>query len=417
MSAEVADSLREWILDRAAELGAPAVAAPAAHAGWAAVRATGTRLWLDTGDLEAARALWTAEFEALTTNNTLLNAEVQKGQYDGLVRAAAARLRELTPTISADELRLEIAFVLNAVHGLRLVRAFGARVSVELHTDLANDVERSVQYGRRYHAISPDRFIVKVPLTPAGYLAARRLVRAGVPVNFTLGFSARQNLLAAALAQPDYVNVFMGRLNAFVVDHRLGDGRNVGERATLATQRGLRAWRARGATRTLLIGASMRDADQIVTLAGVDVFTLPPKVAAAYAARPSAPLQARLDAELPVHWADGLSERAVGAHVLWEVSERDRALARRAAAELHDRSRPEELVALVRREGIHDLFPDWTAEEWAAIRAEGKIPSWSRWREALGAGRVGLDALMNAAGLMSFVEDQAALDRRVMSLI
>lgn len=410
------DSMKEWIQEQSARFPAPPVEA-ASHAGWAAIRATGTRLWLDTGDIEAARSLWSAEFEALTTNNTLLNAEVQKGQYDGLVREAAARLREWSPGLSKDDLRLAIAFVLNAVHGLRLVRAFGARVSVELHTDLANDIGRSVDYGYRYHAISPDHFIVKVPLTPAGYLAARRLVREGVPVNFTLGFSARQNLLAAVLARPDYVNVFMGRLNAFVSDHKLGDGRNVGEKATLATQRELRAWRERGETRSQLIGASMRDADQVMVLAGVDVFTLPPKVAAAYAARSPAPVRAALDAELPVAWGEGLSERAVGAHVLWEVTERDRTLARRAAAELGETATAEDLLALARDEGFTDLFPEWRSEDWDVIRAEGKIPSWGRWREALGSGRIGLDALMNAAGLMSFVEDQAALDRRVLSLV
>jgi len=416
MNDERFDSLNAWIHEQAERRPAPRAEAKT-HEGWAAVRATGTRLWLDTGDLDAARTLWTVEFEALTTNNTLLNAEVQKGQYDGLVREAAGRLRDGSPGISDDELRLEIAFVLNAVHGLRLVQAFDARVSVELHTDLANDIARSVEYGRRYHAIEPQRFIVKVPLTPAGYLAARRLVREGVPVNFTLGFSARQNLLAAALAQPDFVNVFMGRLNAFVADHKLGDGRNVGEKATLATQRELRRWRERGETRSQLIGASMRDADQIATLAGVDVFTLPPKVAAAYAARPAGRVRAELEVDLPVAWAEGLSERTVGAHVLWEVTERDRALARRAGAELGVQATDQDLLTLARDAGFTDLFPRWRREDWEVIRADGKIPSWSRWREALTSGRIALDALMNAAGLMSFVEDQAALDRRVMALV
>ena len=40
---------------------------------WAAAARTGTALWLDTGDIDAAKALWTREFQALTTNNTLLN--------------------------------------------------------------------------------------------------------------------------------------------------------------------------------------------------------------------------------------------------------------------------------------------------------------------------------------------------------
>ena len=169
------------------------------------------------------------EFTALTTNNTLLNKEVQKGIYDQLVPAAAQLLHGASPKMTQDQLVQEIAFVLNAVHGLKLVRTFDADVSVELHTAFSNDADASYQYGKRFAAISPDRFIVKVPLTPAGLLAARALHDDGIRINFTLGFSARQNWLIASLAQPTWVNVFMGRINAFIVDNKLGDGVSAGE--------------------------------------------------------------------------------------------------------------------------------------------------------------------------------------------
>jgi len=100
---------------------------------WSAVRAAGTSLWLDTGDIDEAGTLWNAEFEALTTNNTLLNREVQKGLYDDLVGEAASAIRAAAPGIDDRTLLLEIAFILNARHGLTLVQRFGAFVSVELH--------------------------------------------------------------------------------------------------------------------------------------------------------------------------------------------------------------------------------------------------------------------------------------------
>ncbi len=46
---------------------------------WESLRETGTELWLDTGDMEEAEANWSAEMSALTTNNTLINSEIQKG--------------------------------------------------------------------------------------------------------------------------------------------------------------------------------------------------------------------------------------------------------------------------------------------------------------------------------------------------
>ena len=228
---------------------------------WAAVAKTGTSLWLDTGDIDAARELWVQEFVALTTNNTLLNKEVQKGIYDELVPGTAKLLRD--QGTSGDDVVMEIAFVLNAVHGLKLVKNFDADVSVELHTAISHDAEASYQYGKRFHAICPDRFIVKVPLTPAGLLAARRLSDDGIRLNFTLGFSARQNWLIASLARPTWVNVFMGRVNAFLSDNKLGDGKNAGEKATLASQRGLRRLRDQGGPDVRQIGASKGGDDHI----------------------------------------------------------------------------------------------------------------------------------------------------------
>src|SRR5664280_3363354 len=91
---------------------------------WRKVRDAGTRLWLDTGDIDEAGKLWNSSFEALTTNNTLLNKEIQKGIYDDLVVKAAAAVHEAAPNISELDLILEIVFILNAHHALRLVERF-----------------------------------------------------------------------------------------------------------------------------------------------------------------------------------------------------------------------------------------------------------------------------------------------------
>src|SRR5262245_45508433 len=69
---------------------------------WQAMVAAGSALWLDTGDLEAIAKVWTRELSALTTNNTLLNKEVQKGLYDDLVPRAAGVLRQADREISNE---------------------------------------------------------------------------------------------------------------------------------------------------------------------------------------------------------------------------------------------------------------------------------------------------------------------------
>jgi len=94
--------------------------APREKAIWREIRDLGTRLWLDTGDLEEAKTLWCSDFEALTTNNTLLNKEVQKGIYDDLISEIGDAIREVAPKIVERMLVLEVAFVLNAYHALKL---------------------------------------------------------------------------------------------------------------------------------------------------------------------------------------------------------------------------------------------------------------------------------------------------------
>ena len=175
---------------------------------WQRFRALGGELWLDSGSIDDCKKLWTREFSALTTNNTLLNKEIQTGRYDQLI-GECAKLLSAHPQLTEKQRILEIAFILNAYHGLRLVEQFDCFVSVEEHTDLAGEVDLAVDYARRYYAICPERFIVKLPFTPAGLLATRRLSSDGIPINHTLGFSARQNYVIARIGQPKYVNVFL----------------------------------------------------------------------------------------------------------------------------------------------------------------------------------------------------------------
>lgn len=386
---------------------------------WKAAAATGTSLWLDTGDVDAAKALWTREFQALTTNNTLLNKEVQKGLYDELVPDVAALVRGLDKSMPEATLVQEVAFVLNAVHGLKLVRTFDADVSVELHTAIANDVESSYQYGKRFHAICPDRFVVKVPLTPSGILAARRLHDDGIRLNFTLGFSARQNYLIALLAQPTWVNVFMGRINAFLADNKLGDGVNAGEKATLSSQRVLRRLKQNPGIDVRQIGASMRSGQQCFDLLGLDVFTIPTAAAKEFVEKKPAldTLKDHTKDDPKVTFANGVDAKKDRLDVFWEVDDTfEKAMCKLAAVEIETLS-PESLVGWLGEYGVGDLFPQLSADEQARVAKEGKIPVHASWKDRVQKGTASWDGILTAAALASFTQDQKALDERITRLL
>jgi len=383
---------------------------------WKKVEESGSRLWLDTGDIEEATNLWCEEFSGLTTNNTLLNKEVQKGIYDELIARTAEDVRAEVPE---KDLIIEIAFVLNAYHALKLVRTFGCAVSVELHTDLAHDVERTYTYAHRYWRICPKHFVIKVPLTPEGHIATRRLSAEGVPVNFTLGFGARQNYLATALGRPGFVNVFLGRLNSYVLDNGLGDGKFVGEKATLASQKGVAELRQTLKVGTMQIAASMRSGEQVATLAGVDVLTMPVKVAREFEESDGEldTVSAEAERAFEIDLALGVEERTSGLATLWEIpdsfKEAVKALVGHGGKDLTSRS----LQAFFIERGFPDLFPQWSEEDIATVQQDGKIPKLEHWTERLATGEVGLDALINLSGLYAFVADQKAMDERIRGMI
>jgi len=413
----ISKRVHELVLeDFPATFGAPKVK-PEQSPVWAGISSTGTQLWLDTGDIDQAAALWSAEFSALTTNNTLLNKEIQKGIYDELVKRAAAAIRQVAPGIDQKTLVLEISFVLNAYHGMKLVEKFGANVSLELHTDLAHDVERIVSYGKRFYSLLPEKFIIKVPLTPAGFLGCRKLSDGGIPVNFTLGYSARQNYLASLLAKPKFVNVFLGRLNAFVADYKLGSGRNVGEKAALATQRELLRLRDSGRTASKLIAASLRTGDQVGALAGVDVMTMPPKVAGEYRDNPLEIVSSQVRNDPAVPLADGMSFDDFNGGSLWEVPDDFKACADNLLTKDIQSLTGDAIQAHFEAAGLGDFLPRWTDEEISIVRNDGKIPDYTKWKDKLAAKKISLDALMNISGLLSFTVDQEALDDRIKSLI
>ncbi|MFO7575052.1 MAG: transaldolase family protein [Bacteroidales bacterium] len=376
---------------------------------WQSLRKTGTTLWLDTGDIEEAEANWTAEMSALTTNNTLLNNEIQKGIYDRFIEKA----KNIVADLPEEERVKEIAFILNAHHGLRLANRFGGLVSVELHTDTAHDFDAIISYGKRYFEICPDNFIVKVPLTATGMLGARKLREDGVRINFTLDFSARQNVLITLITRPDYLNVFLGRIGAYIADNGLGDGAGAGEMAVLSSQGWVTRLSAKNPWPTRLIAASLRSFQQLELLAGTDVYTMPPKVAAAGREQLSGKFLSKLGVVYPVNISD--EGKGTGLEKFWEVEKELVEFGRSMAADLP--ASGDELAERARNAGFGDMFPELTEAETEAIARDGKIPVYKQWESKLKDGTLAPDTLLTLAGLASFTADQKALDDRISSII
>jgi transaldolase len=144
----------------------------------------------------------------------------------------------------------------------RICELVNGPVSAEV---VSRDPDQMVAEGRALRTLH-EHIVVKVPFSPAGLQATRRLADEGHPVNMTLVFSANQALLAAE-AGATYVSCFMGRLDDISVD------------SAAVLREIVEALRPGGVTAQVL-AASLRNPMHVVTAAklGCEVSTIPYKV-------------------------------------------------------------------------------------------------------------------------------------------
>ncbi len=130
----------------------------------------------------------------------------------------------------------------------------------------ATDAESMIAEGRHLAAIAPN-VTVKVPLTPDGLKACRRLADDGTMVNVTLCFSPAQALLAAK-AGASFISPFVGRLDDIGADgmQLIADIVDI--------------YSAYPQFETEVLVASVRHVSHVIESAklGADVATFPPQV-------------------------------------------------------------------------------------------------------------------------------------------
>lgn len=240
---------------------------------------------------------------------------------------------------------------------------------------------------------------------------ARDLEREGIPVNFTTTFSARQAVVAAALADVARTNIFMGRLNDGLKAARLG------EHVDLEAQRALCRLRETAGVKTELIVASLRDWHTLDAVAGCDVFTVPCDVLSAFLGQTEVPPE-RVIGRLNESYESALG---VPDSVRAQVS--PAAIARLYRVEpdlvrfLLDLRRREDFATTTDGEwlqrrfeeaGFGDVFYAPSAAEWQQAR-ESKLPK----LDSVLTRRLPLDTHFTLLGHADFEKNQEAIDAKL----
>jgi len=192
------------------------------------------KIFIDTADLEEIKELasW-GIIDGVTTNPTLI--------------AKTGR--------SLNEIIKEIFEIVNGP------------ISLEVLSDKASDmVEEAKNLVSKINQKHRKNIVIKIPMTPEGLKAVKKLKLEGIKTNMTLVFSSNQALLAAKVGA-SYVSPFIGRLD------------DIGQEGMQIIEEIVEIFRIYD-IKTEVIVASIRHPIHVIQAArlGADIATIPPSV-------------------------------------------------------------------------------------------------------------------------------------------
>ena len=236
-----------------------------------------TTVVADTGDINTIKIF--NPQDATTNPSLILKASKQK-DYQALI-AEAIKWAKDQGGKQHDILQHSIQRLV-VIFGREILTQIPGRVSIELDSRLSFDVTASVNLAKRYiqmcheFGLSNDRILIKLAATWEGFLAAKRLEAEGIHCNLTLIFSFWQAIAAAQVANTTLISPFVGRILDF---QQLNEKRlciPVREDKGVLSVKAIYHYYKKFGYKTQIMGASFRNKDEILALAGCDLLTIAP---------------------------------------------------------------------------------------------------------------------------------------------
>jgi transaldolase len=230
----------------------------------------------DTGDIEAIRQ---HRPQDATTNPSLLYHAAQMPAYKHLVEDALETAAG--PGNDRSQMAEEFIDHLFVLFGMEILKVIPGRVSTEVAASLSFDTDGTVAKARKlislYEAkgISRGRILIKIASTWEGIQAANLLEREGIHCNLTLLFSFAQ-AIACAEAGVTLISPFVGRIYDWYKKENGGKEIAPDQDPGVASVTRIYDYYKKYGYKTQVMGASFRNVNQIIHLAGSDLLTISP---------------------------------------------------------------------------------------------------------------------------------------------
>ena len=255
----------------------------------------------DTGDIDAIRQFTPRD---ATTNPSLILAAAQIPAYQELIDRSLRESRQaMGEEAGADAVVAEALDEISVTFGKEILRIVPGRVSTEVDARLSYNTEATVTKARKLiglyaqAGIGRERVLIKIASTWEGIRAAERLEREGIHCNLTLLFGFAQ-AVACAEAGVTLISPFVGRiLDWFKKTTGRDSYPGPEDPGVLSVSRIFNYYKTYG-YRTEVMGASFRNTDQIIELAGCDLLTIAPSLMDQLRSTEGT-LERRLDAAAP----------------------------------------------------------------------------------------------------------------------
>lgn len=230
----------------------------------------------DTGEIDEIKKYHPTD---ATTNPSLILKASEIEEYKPLIEEAIAYGKS-----KGGQNPLELIITKVFVNfGVEILKAVPGRVSTEVDARLSFDVEGSIKKAHQYidlykeAGIEKERILIKLASTWEGVLAAKQLEKEGIHCNMTLMFSLAQ-AIACAEANATLISPFVGRILDWYKKAEGKESYPPEEDPGVVSVASIFNYYKKFGYKTQIMGASFRNIDEVLELAGCDLLTIAPKL-------------------------------------------------------------------------------------------------------------------------------------------
>ena len=235
-----------------------------------------TTIVADTGDIQSIQSY---QPQDATTNPSLIFQASQQDEYQEIV----ARAVKDSQSIQSGNLLENVLDELSVSFGAEILKLIPGRVSTEVDARLSFDTSASYEkalkiiqmYSNR--GISKERILIKLASTWEGIEACRLLEKEGIHCNMTLLFDISQ-AIACAEVDATLISPFVGRILDWYKASEGKDSYLPNEDPGVISVTNIFNYFKKYDYKTVVMGASFRNKDEILQLAGCDLLTIAPKL-------------------------------------------------------------------------------------------------------------------------------------------